>query len=112
MEAPRLEDVGGVMGDRHPHVGGIGVAKACRRDADHGQRPPVQEDCPPDRVGPAAEPALPESVADDGEVVGAGLVIALGEVPARHGRDAEDAEEVGAHQRAGEPLRLAASPPG
>ena len=57
--------------------------------------------------GVAAEIALPDAVADDGDLASARRVVGGGEIAPHHRRDAEDPEEVLGHVRAGVPLGMA-----
>ncbi len=101
----RLRGIFAVEGDPDLLVDGEGEAR--RHDADDGGGFAVDADALADDIGRTAEIALPELVADERDLGGAGLVIGGGEVAPDDGADAADAEEIGGDVRTGVALRIA-----
>src|SRR5205085_5432044 len=71
--------------ERNPNIEqrtGNTSAEIRRRDADDAHHTPIEYDPASDRLGVRREPLSPQSVADDGNNLGAGDVLRLREVPA------------------------------
>ena len=110
--APPFHVVGVRQRQRQEGIDALaGEQEAARQDSDDLAAPAVQGHDPAECFGVAAEPALPEIVADHGRprarVAAAAGVLGAKAAPVRR-RDAQRLEEVGGRDDAGDPLHLAA----
>lgn len=113
--ADHLEEVGaaagallGVPGERREKLGfPAGDLEAWGHDADNGVGRAVERDGLSDDGGIAAEAVAPETVAEDDDGGGAGVVFLFIEDPAEEGLDAEQGEHVSGALHAIEADRLA-----
>ena len=94
--------------DRHDHVGSLRDRVEARgHDADDGVRHVVQAEGLSEHVGPRAEAAGPQAMAEDHHLLAPRRVLVGGERAAERRRDAKDVEPGGRRPQAGDALRLA-----
>ena len=88
---------GGVHGIGQPERGAVGlrIYELRRQHADHGVRSPVEEDSHAHDIGPGAQVAAPERIADEGDGISAGFALIGLEVAAEAGLNAEHGKELG-----------------
>mgnify|MGYP003693752685 CR=1 FL=1 len=85
--------------ERQPDLGlVVGKLKARRQHSDDGHANAVERQGLTYEVRSAAEPSLPETLADDGNPSAAGLILGLREQAALIGRDAQQSEQLGVDQ--------------
>ena len=90
------------VGERRQHV-----LEVARHDADYFEIRVVELDAAPDDASVAAEPSLPECIAQDDDVRAIGNIVRRLEGAPDRGHDAERLEEIRAHTLTRKSLRLA-----
>jgi hypothetical protein len=85
----RAEVLGEVEVGWRPDLRTLREAEAARHHADHGDRPRVEVELLADELRVAAEPALPDLVAEDDDLWIAGLILLVVEPAAERGAHAE-----------------------